>query len=278
MFGSTILISTLCMLGLSFGFAVVLGFAHSKLKVKEDPQVEEVEAVLPGVNCGACGFSGCHDFAVNVVNQTASLDGCVPGGKDVAEAVASILGKSIDVESSTLTVAVVHCGAGWDEKKDLGDYSGIETCRGSELSMGGYLSCDHGCLGFGDCERACPYSAIEMVEGLPQIDLNKCTACGECVKACPRDIISIETIAKGSQFVKVACNSEQKGSDTRKQCSVGCIACGLCEKFGPEGVFNVENNLSRMDYDKVNPQSGDFDEIIEKCPPGCIVELVSEVR
>lgn len=270
MIDNSIFISMISMLGLGITFATLLSAAHLKLKVKEDPQIEAVEAALPGIDCGTCGYSGCHDFAVNVVSGEASIDGCVPGGQDVAIEIAEIMGMELSTGGAKRKAAVVHCGAVDEIKKRLGNYQGINSCRSAEISLGGHLECGFGCLGFGDCERVCPYDAIQMEKGLPIIDIDRCTACGECVRVCPRGIISIEKFKKGVDSLKVACSSQATGAETKKVCSVGCIACGLCEKKAPDGVFSVQENLSQVNYSQLDDNTDFFDDIIALCPTNCI--------
>lgn len=274
MFGSIVIISASTMAGLGLLFAGLLGFAHLKLKVEGNKKVTEIEDVLPGLDCGACGYPGCHQLAKNVVEGQAPPDSCVPGGEEVAKKVAELMGLDVSSGPGKMQLAVVHCGAGNEEKQRIGDYQGVKQCRTAEFTTGGDLKCEYGCLGYGDCARACPFDAIEMVDGLPAVDPDKCTACGECVKACPRDIISIEKLDLTGDFVNVACNSNDDGATVRQKCKVGCISCGLCEKVGPDDVFSVEDNLSRMDYSNYDEEA-DFEMAIEKCPTGCIVEFPS---
>lgn len=273
MFDNSLFISMISMLGLGLAFATLLSAAHFKLKVKEDPKVEEVEDALPGIDCGACGYPGCHDYALNVAAGEAPIDECVPGGQDVAKEIAKIMGIELACASSQKKVAVVHCGADGEIKKRLGNYQGIDSCRSAHISMGGHLECQDGCLGFGDCQRACPYGAIQMEKELPIIDIDRCTACGECVKACPRGIISVKEFKKRADFIKVACNSTATGKDTRKVCPVGCIACGICEKKAPKGVFEIVDNLSRINYSKLDEDLQAIEEVIEKCPTSCIKRM-----
>jgi RnfABCDGE-type electron transport complex B subunit len=271
---SVVIISASTMAGLGLLFAGLLGFAHSKLKVEENPEVTEIEDILPGLDCGACGYPGCHQLAKNVAGGDAPPDSCVPGGEEVARKIADVLGMEVSSEPGRMRLAVVHCGAGDEEKQWVGQYEGVKSCRTAELTTGGNLKCEYGCLGYGDCARACPFDAIEMVDGLPKVDPDACTACGECVETCPRDIIAIEELDLAGDFVKVACNSEDEGPAVRGKCDVGCIACGLCEKMGPDEVFSVEDNLSRMDYSNYGEEA-DFEMAIDKCPTGCIVEFPS---
>lgn len=260
------------MAGLGLLFAGLLGFAHSKLKIEEDAKVTEISEVLPGLDCGACGYPGCNQLAKNVAEGEAPPDSCVPGGEEVARKVADIMGLEVSADPGNVRLAVVHCGAGTEIKQRTGEYEGVEKCRTAELTTGGNLKCEYGCLGYGDCAEACPFDAIEMENGLPAVDPDACTACGTCVEVCPRDIISIEEINLAGDFVKVACNSKDDGAAVREKCEVGCVSCGLCEKMGPDAVFSVEEDLSRMDYSEID-QDANFDTIIDKCPPGCIVRF-----
>ena len=76
-------------LGLAFG--LFLALASRAFHVAEDPRVEQVLDALPGVNCGACGYSGCRGYAEAVVEgEKAGL--CTVGGPDVAQAVAAVMG------------------------------------------------------------------------------------------------------------------------------------------------------------------------------------------
>lgn len=272
MFEPVVIISAATMAGLGLLFAGLLGFAHTKFKIEENAEVTEIREVLPGLDCGACGYPGCNQLAKNIAEGEASPDSCVPGGEEVAEQIAEIMGMEVSGEAGKVRLAVVHCGADNEEKKRVGYYEGVESCRTAELTIGGNLKCEFGCLGYGDCAEACPFDAIEMKDGLPAVDPDACTACGTCVEVCPRDIISIEEINLAGDFVKVACNSRDEASAVRDKCDVGCIACGLCEKMGPEEVFSVEDNLSRVDYSNYG-EGDDFDMAIEKCPTGCIVKF-----
>ena len=70
-------------------------------------------------------------------------------------------------------------------------YDGIQSCSAAAFLMGGVTSCRFGCMGLGDCQRACEYGAITVCNGLAQVDPQKCTACGQCVEACPRHVITM---------------------------------------------------------------------------------------
>ncbi|MFH1683547.1 MAG: RnfABCDGE type electron transport complex subunit B [Candidatus Margulisiibacteriota bacterium] len=261
-----IFIAILVMGGLGLFFATTLAIASEKLKVKEDPRAEKLAEALPGLNCGACGQAGCHDLAEKIAAQ-GNLDGlsCPPGGAEVQEELADILG--ITAETGIKKRAVVKCGGTFDLAGERGEYSGIQNCTSSELVAGGPKSCAYGCLGFGDCVTVCPFDAIYMGEDkLPKVVEEKCTACGLCIEACPRNIIELVPC---SNRVVVNCNSKDKGAVVRKVCKVGCIACMICVKQAPES-YAVKDLLARVNYEKGDAAAA---AAIPKCPTKCIVKL-----
>ncbi len=268
-----ILVAVLTMAGLGTFFALILAFFSKKFAVQDDPRVEEILAILPGVNCGACGVASCHLFAESLLANKVPINGCIPGGAEVAEKLSALLG--VESEMPEKKVAVVHCGADANVRKLRARYQGVETCSAANMIAGGELACIYGCLGYGDCFDVCPFDAIRMIDGLPRIDLIKCTGCGKCVIACPRDIISLEPWDGSHPLVTVACNSLDKGKDVRKICPVGCIACKICEKLSPE-LFKVENNLARFNTPNLK-EYDNWEKPLEKCPTNCIVKLSDKV-
>lgn len=262
------MISILSMAGLGLFFALVLAVVDRRLRVEVDPKIARIEEVLPGANCGACGFTGCHAFAEAAAKKRIFTANCPPGGGEVCEKVAAILGVSAgEIQKK---IALVHCGAKDFQRQKRAMYAGTETCQAVDIVTGGNLACIYGCLGFGDCLRACPLYAIEMKDGLPEIDITKCKGCGKCVAACPRNIISLEVFAPERGIISLACSSHEKGAKVKKICQVGCIGCGICEKIS-SGVFKVKDNLARIDYNKVGEDTP-WDSCMEKCPTKCIVK------
>lgn len=271
-----IVISTIAMGGLGMFFAIILAITNKKLYVKEDPRIEKVLEALPGVNCGACGNASCHDLAQKIVKGEAEPHDCPVGDSEVTENIANILG--IESKEVITKVAIVHCGATEKIRKKRAVYIGGQTCRVADI-IGGEISCSYGCFGYGDCVTVCLFDAIEMVEGLPVIDLMKCTGCGQCVEACPRNIISIEDFSKEklTSTISIACNNPDKGAVVRKICEVGCIGCSLCEKNCEDGSFYMDGMLARIDYSKVY-NSEKWDLVIEKCPAKTIKKLAKESK
>ncbi len=273
---NVILISAFAMGGLGLFFAIILAITNKKLFVKEDPRIEQVLEELPGVNCGACGNASCYDLAQKIVKGEAEANSCPVGSAAIVENIAAILG--VESKKVITTVAIVHCGASVLVRKRKAIYIGCDTCGGANI-VGGDIACEYGCLGYGDCVTVCLFDAIEMVDGLPQVDLMKCTGCGQCIKACPRDIITIEKFEKEKlpATISIACNNPDKGAVVRKLCEVGCIGCGLCEKNCGDGSFYMDALLARVDYSKVY-DCKHWDIVIEKCPPKTIQKLEKEVK
>lgn len=234
--------------------AVVLYVCSKKFAVKEDPRIAEVAAVLPQANCGGCGFPGCGGLADALVKgaDKGSIDGlfCPVGGQDVMGKVADLLGMAM--ANAEPMVAVVRCQGTCEFRPKIAEYSGLRTCTAMHACGAGETACGFGCLGCGDCVKACQFGAITINEetGLPEVDEEKCTSCGACVKACPRKIIELRKKGPKGRRVYVSCMNKDKGPVAMKACKVACIGCGKCEKECPFGAITVANNLSYIDPDK----------------------------
>ncbi len=262
-----ILISTLSMGGLAAAFALLLSIAHRKLKVEEDPRVERILEILPGANCGACGYASCHALAEEIIKENSSVNSCIAGGNNTSQKIAGILGVESEVTQSK--IAFLRCGASQSERKKKAEYEGIKSCQAADMIAGGELACAYGCLGYGDCQTACLFDAISMRDGLPQIELARCTGCGNCVKACPRNLISLEVLGEEPQY-RVVCSSLDKGKKDRIACERACTACGICVKVCPFDACQIVDNLAVID--QRNCQGCGI--CAERCPTGAI-HLVS---
>ena len=252
-----ILMPVLSLGGMSLLFGAGLAFASQKFAIGTDPKEEQIRQVLPGVNCGACGYPGCDGFAAAVAAGQAPITGCTVGGSSVAQDIGLIMG--LEAEETQRKVAKVLCAGDCDKATNKYHYDGIEDCVAASMLADGPKECSFGCLGLGTCVRACPFDDIYIDKGIAVVDEEKCTGCEICVAVCPKNII--EMIPVSSQ-VQVMCKSEDKGRDVRKYCTVGCIACKICERACEYDAIKVENNVARIDYDKcVNCMV-----CAEKCP------------
>ncbi|MDC7124171.1 MAG: RnfABCDGE type electron transport complex subunit B [Spirochaetales bacterium] len=245
---------------------LALAYASKIFAVKKDKRITDLEEILPGANCGACGYPGCSGYAEAIVNEGAEMTLCAPGGADVASKVGEIMGVTVEVSGEKM-VAQIHCHGTRDTSKVKYDYKGINDCNAMHSSFGGDKSCPYGCLGLGSCIKVCPVDAISKTDaGYLNIDKDKCIACGKCINVCPTGVIKM--IPYSAKTI-VACNSKDKGGIVRKYCSVGCIGCKMCEKKSPDGGFKVENFLAYIDYSA----EGSRTEAIEACPAKCIKNL-----
>lgn len=253
------------MLGLALAFAIVLLIANKRLKVEVDPRVEQVTGLLPQAGCGACGFAGCAQYAQAVLNDVQLIGRCTPGGTDVASKIAGVLNVRID-SSGPPVRALVLCRAHTADRTYYASYHGIPRCTAAN-ALANAQACKFGCLGFGDCVRACKFSALRVVDGLATVNYRKCTGCGACAKACPRSLIVMVPFHHDPMMV-VACSSRENGKTTRAMCQVGCLGCGLCAKHSD--AFQVQDNLARVDYARYEP-SVQNEAAYNKCPTGAIV-------
>lgn len=221
-----------------------LAVASKFMAVPVDESQEKARAVLPGANCGACGFSGCDGYAEALAAGKASIDKCAPGGAAVAKQLSEIFGG--EVGASEPLTAFVACKGTPEITVEAYEYRGMESCAAANSLHGGPLACAYGCLGFGDCMRACQFGAITLENGRPSICRDKCVACGRCAEVCPKGIISL---VPQKAAVLVGCSSCAKGPSVAKSCKVSCIACMQCEKSCPTGAIRVKNNLAVIDYE-----------------------------
>jgi len=255
------IIVPLIVLGLlGFLMGVGLGIASKKFAVEKDPRFDAILGILPGANCGACGFPGCHGYAEALLAGKTKPGVCPAGGISVTEKLSKYLGVEAG-NSVEMTARIFCCG---DTSKEKGVYEGIKNCAAASLVSGGNIMCGYGCLGYGDCAAECQFGAVKLRKGMPpEIDENKCRACGICVKMCPKRLIKL--VPREKRYI-IACSSNDKGRAVKQVCGTGCIACGLCVKKCPLQAISLQNNLAVIDYKKCR-NSG---ECIKSCPTKCI--------
>jgi Na+-translocating ferredoxin:NAD+ oxidoreductase subunit B len=257
-------------------FAVFLVFANRKFAVETDPKLDKVEAVLPGVNCGGCGYASCALYAQAIVEEGEDLNLCVVGGAETTSAVARVMGVEVSGERAEKLVAVVFCQGDNEASKFPGVYKGIEDCAAAIYSQDVSKRCKYGCVGMGSCVKSCPFDAIHLSEGgIPYVDAEKCTACGNCVRACPRDLIELHPVSHNSF---VYCKSQDPGPVARKVCSKACIACRACvraaEKDENAEAVTMQGNLAVVTADPytAKPEYG------VKCPTDAYASGINSVQ
>ena len=156
-------IASLTSLGLLLGW--LLGLASRYLKVEGNPVVENIEALLPGSQCGQCGFPGCSPAARALADGEAPVTLCPPGGRALAEQLAGLLGVSIDLSGmgdKAPAVAHVH---------------------------------ENLCVGCTKCFKRCPTDAI--IGGPKMIHAvfpDACTGCEKCFEVCPTECIEMRPV------------------------------------------------------------------------------------
>jgi Na+-translocating ferredoxin:NAD+ oxidoreductase subunit B len=267
---SIILVTIISLSLLALISSVVLYFIAQKFKITEDARIDEVQAVLPSANCGGCGLTGCRSLAEALVKSN-TFEGlyCPVGGSEVMINVAKILGRESPVIEPL--VAVLLCNGTPENRPRTSKYDGAPDCRITNSLYIGETDCRYGCLGYGDCVRACMFDAIYIDDNtrLPVVKDDKCIYCGACVKACPRNLIELRKKSNKNQKIYVACSNCDKGGLAKKACKVACIACTKCQKICEFGAISIENNLAYIDAEKCTLCR----KCVTECPTNSIIEI-----
>lgn len=223
---------------------ILLTVVSKIFQVKTDERLERLQEALPSINCGACGYSGCNDYAQAVL-KGAECNLCKPGGESVVDKLSKIMG--VESSKAEKLKAFVKCGGDCNATEKKYTFDGAQSCKASNRFYSGSKVCTNGCLGYGDCISVCPEDAICVDKEIAVINSERCIGCGLCVKACPNNLIVIRS---EEQITEVVCSSTDIGKITRAVCKNGCIGCKMCEKKCPTGAIKVENNFASIDYAK----------------------------
>lgn len=260
---NNLLVAPAIMTGIGLVFAVVLAVAYRFLKVEEDPRIEETEDLLPGSNCGACGEPGCHAFAEKLVAGLVQPSRCTVAGAAAIDAVAELL--DVDPGQQEKRIARLHCAGGKGQAYQIAEYRGFDSCVAAAVVSGGGKGCPWGCLGLADCRDACTFDAIAMnSNGLPAVDIDRCTACGDCVRACPRDLFELVPL---DQHLFVQCRAPLAGEMATAVCVSACDACERCVADAAPGLIRMHDNLPVVDYGAGGPARP---QATFRCPTGAI--------
>lgn len=267
--------SILVLGGIGIVAAVLLYAVASRFRVDEDPRIDQIEALLPGANCGGCGMSGCRAFATACVKAD-SLSGfaCPGGGASVMKRIGDIVGLAAPVDKPK--IAVVKCNGTCEARPRRVRFDGAWSCAVAQSVGAGEGVCPDGCLGCGDCVEECPYGALHMDRetGLPVVSQDKCVGCGRCVGACPRHIIELRPKGPRGLRVYVACSNHEKGGVAMKECDNACIGCSKCLKVCGHDAITMDGFLAYIDADKCKLCR----KCEAECPRGSIVAVNFPVK
>lgn len=261
----TVLSAFLILAFLGIALGLFLSFADKKFSIEKNEKLASLESIMPGANCGGCGFAGCTAYAEAVFNGTAQPGLCSPGGQNLADKMAEIMGISVGVVEKK--VAFVFCKNTCEKTKKDYKYYGIEDCNAASLLFKGDNACKFSCLHLGSCIKVCESNAISKdSSGNIVVNPELCVGCGKCQAVCPNGVIRL--IPANARLV-VACNSKDKGAEVRQKCDFGCIGCKICETKFPESGFKVNDNLAVADY---SVYTEDSVKAMNACPRKIIVK------
>ena len=252
----------LIFLGFGALSGILLLVASRVLAVKTDETEAQITEVLPGANCGGCGYSGCEGYARAVVHDGVATNLCKPGGAEVMNKINAIMGKEGGVFIKE--VAFVRCNGCNTATEDKYTYTGTPSCAAVEKFYNGKGSCRFGCAGYGDCAAVCDNDAISIINGVAVVDEARCLGCGKCVAACPNNLIFIR---RQTSTVALRCSSGDVGKVASAACRNSCIGCKLCEKKCPNSAIVVADNHAIIDYEKCTSCGA----CVEACPRKCLV-------
>lgn len=242
--------------------AGLLVVASKVFHVEVDERITQVRECLAGANCGGCGFAGCDDYAAALVaDETIPCTKCAPAGAAAAEQIAEILGRTAGAMEPQ--VAQVMCNGTCDKSRTVLEWQGLQSCKGAKGWFSSPNACMFGCIGLGDCVKACEFNAIGVVNGVARVNRDECVACGSCAAVCPQSIIKL---VPKKMNVHVLCSSTDKGAVARKNCDNACIGCMKCTKACNFDAIHVEDNKASIDYSKCKGCGM----CVTQCPTGAL--------
>jgi len=259
-------------IGIVCGILIYIAFRKIPQKVQGLEKTEEISSILPGLNCGACGYPGCFGFAQALTKNpelirstTCALTVQDP---DRLKRLGTSLGLDLDA-SSMSKKALVHCSGGSD---NIYDYSGADTCKGIALLLGGNKKCPFACLGCGDCAKICPVGAIKITteKNVAVVDWNKCVGCGLCMAECPQNLI--ELVPSNTKIGLLCSYTPLRNIPGRERCEHGCLHCKRCVRACEFGAITWNEQKLMPDFDASKCTL--CLKCIEVCPTKCLIKTV----
>ena len=214
--------------------AVFLYAASKKFEVYEDPRIAQVQEVLPGANCGGCGYPGCAGFAGACVKAD-SLDGllCPVGGGPVMAKVATILGK--EAGTTEPMVAVVRCNGTCQARPRTNSYDGTKKLRHRLYPL---RRRDELFFRLPRLWRLCERLRFRRDPHQPDYGnrrggRGKMHFLRRLREGLPEEYLELRKKGPKSRRIYVSCVNKDKGAAARKACANACIGCGKCAKECP---------------------------------------------
>lgn len=252
------------------GFGAILAIAGRNLAVETDPRIDSISSLLPGANCGSCGYPGCSGLAKAITDEEADASRCSACSAEARQQIAHIMGRRDDspADPGLRKIARLACSG---RRQTPYEYNGIKNCHLAARYLGSPGMCNFGCYGFGSCAKACPFHAIVIdSSGLPVVDPALCVGCGICVQQCPQQVLYLSS-AKDKIHLK--CNNREKGKAAMVVCPVSCISCGICVRSCPNQAISLSESengsLPVIDYSKCS----ECGLCISKCTRHCLAFL-----
>jgi len=171
-------------------FGIILGFIAVRFRIKGDPVVDKIDALLPQTQCGQCSFPGCRPYAEAIARGEADINQCPPGGETTIIALADLLGL---------------------DAKPLNPEHGVEA----ETKTVVYID-EQVCIGCTLCIQACPVDAIlGAAKQMHTVITSECTGCDLCIPPCPVECIHIIPVKEDISTWRWP-SPPQPGIDTHK--------------------------------------------------------------
>lgn len=252
-----VLYATLIVGAIGLVLGAALSFASKMFFIKEDERIGQITELLPGANCGGCGFAGCANYADAIVKDGKPINCCPSCSQENIDKISEIVG--VNSAAAEKKVAYVKCNGGNNYANKKYDYYGMNNCAAAARLLDGFMECKYGCLGFGNCVSVCPVNAISIIDGVAVVNEEDCIGCGVCADTCPKHVISI---IPANSKVRVRCSSHDKGAVTKNNCVSGCLGCKICEKTCEHNAVKVVDNVAVIDF-AICTQCG---LCAEKCP------------